>query len=58
MKDFDMIFHLKTTKNLVAKHYESDFDMTFHFKAAENLVAQHYERDFHMFCFSNLKKPQ
>ena len=41
-----MIFHFKTTQNLVAEHFVRDFEIIFYYKADQNLVAEHYERDF------------
>ena len=38
-RDFDMIFHFKAARNLVAEHHEIDFDLIFHFKVAQNLFA-------------------
>ena len=30
IRDFDLIFQLKTAQNMVAEHFERDFDMIFH----------------------------
>ena len=45
-RDFDMIFHVKASKNFAAKLYGIDFDMILHFEEAQNFVAKHYESRF------------
>ena len=43
--DFDMIFCLNATQNLVAEQCVSDIYMIFHFKEAQHLVAEHYTKE-------------